>query len=189
MTKRSASLIVATLVMLLLAPASRATLISIVLTQTSQSAPAGTTVEFDATLTNLSATDTVFLNGDSTATSSLFLTIDDSPFFLNAPFFLDPGASSGPFALFDVIIDAAAPTAVYDFNFFQILGGLDGSASDTIGSAVFAVNVSAPSRVPEPATLWLLAAGVAGVRLARGSRPGSRKTGNPGHAWSRAPIS
>jgi hypothetical protein len=46
------------------------------------------------------------------------------PFLLIAPFFLDPGASSGPFALFDVIIDAAAPPGSYDFNFFQILGGL-----------------------------------------------------------------
>ncbi len=178
MTKRRSHLAVAALAMLLLTPAARADLIDIVLTQTSQTAPAGTTIGFDATLTNLSATDTVYLNADSTATSSTFLTIDDSPFFVNAPLFLDPGASSVPFALFDVLINAAAPPASYDFNFFQILGGLDGSASDTVGSAVFSVIVSAPSQVPEPATFWLLGAGLAGVGFTRGFGLISRRTGS-----------
>jgi hypothetical protein len=80
-------------------------------------------------------------------------------------------------ALFDVIIDTAAPPGSYDFNFFQILGGLDGNASDTLGSAVFSVIVSAPSLVPEPASFWLLVAGLVGIGFSRRRGLISRKAG------------
>jgi hypothetical protein len=179
MTRPKAHLALAAMTLLLMASTARSSLIDIVLMQTSETALAGSTIEFDATLTNLSATDTVFLNGDSTAASSAFLMIDDLPFLINAPFFLDPGASSGPFALFNVIIDAATPPGTYDFNFFQIFGGLDSNAFDTIGSAMFSVIVSAPVfSVPEPAPLWLVAAGLVAVGFARGRGLNSRRAGS-----------
>ena len=44
-----------------------------------------TAVDFYATITDPSATATVYLNGDSSTTSTSFLTVDDTPFFNNAP--------------------------------------------------------------------------------------------------------
>jgi hypothetical protein len=52
--------------------------------------------------------------------------VNDAPFNANAPIFLDPGASSGPFELFDVIVDPSAAPAAYSGNLFSIFGGPDG---------------------------------------------------------------
>jgi len=156
---RTIYLAMAALVVLCLASAARADLVDVTLTQTSQTAAAGSTIEFDATITNLSSTDTVFLNGDSSVTSSLLLTVDDTPFLVNFPLSLGPDESSGPFALFDVTIDPSTPPGTYDLNAFSILGGLDDSASDIIGTADFSVMVEGASVTPEPGTLALLLLG------------------------------
>ena len=47
---------------------------------------------------------------------------------------------SGPYGLFDVIIDRATILGLYGLN-FSILEGTDANASDTIGTAVFSVTV------------------------------------------------
>lgn len=127
--------------------------IGITLTQTSQTGAAGSTLVFDATLTNLTLS-TIFLNGDSATTSSVFLTLDDSPFLNNAPLFLSPGGSSGPFAIFDVLIARNTPVGTYDFNVFTILGGLNGGALNPVGSVQFSVTVT--PALAEPPTLWLI---------------------------------
>ena len=143
----------------------RADSIDITLTETSQTATAGTTITFDATITNLSSTDTIFLNGDSSTTSSPFLTVDDAPFLTNFPLSLDPNQASGPFALFNVLIDPNTPAGTYDLNLFSILGGLDGNASDTIGAADFSVTVVGPVLTPEPGSLALVFAGLLGTAV------------------------
>jgi hypothetical protein len=74
---------------------------------------------------------------------------------------------SGPYGLFDVIIDPATRLGLYGLN-FSILGGTDANASDTIGTAVFSVTVEGSSPIPEPATLWLLMAGAIRVGLTAG---------------------
>jgi hypothetical protein len=135
----------AALILLFSGSAAHADSISIALTQASQTATAGSTVMFDATLTNLSSISTVYLNGDSSVTSSLLLSVSDTPFLNNAPLFLNPDEVSGPFALFSVTIDPTTVFGVYDFNSFSILGGSDGSSSDTLGTADFSITV-----VPEP---------------------------------------
>jgi hypothetical protein len=149
-------LAVAVLGLLCFTPTVHADSVSIALTQASQSSTPGSTVTFDATLVNLSSTDTIFLNGDSSATSSLLLTVDDTPFLTNFPLSLGPGASSGPFAFFSVLIDPSTPAGIYDFNQFSLLGGLDGSAFDTLGTAGFSVTVTPAVAVPEPGEISLL---------------------------------
>jgi hypothetical protein len=141
---------IAALAVFVFASVAHADSISIALTQDSQTATAGSAITFNATLTNLSSTDTVYLNADSSTTSSLLLSVDDTPFLTNAPLSLDPGMVSGPFALFNVIIDPSTPSGIYDFNSFAILGGLDANASDTLGTANFSVTVGSTSPVPEP---------------------------------------
>jgi len=133
--------------------------IGITLTQISQSGAAGTIVTFDARLTNLTSSP-VFLNGDSATTSTSFLTVDDNPFLNNAPLSLAAGASSGPFALFNVLIAPGTAVGTYGFNTFSILGGADGSAFAPTGSAQFAVTASP---VPEPGTIRLLVTGMLGL--------------------------
>jgi hypothetical protein len=158
MKKRKAFLfMMAVLMIMLLASAAHADSIDVSLVQTSQTAAPGSTVEFGATVTNLSTSDTVYLNGDGSVTTSPFLTVDDSPYLNNFPLFLDPSEVSGPFALFDVIIDPSAAPGTYDFNSFTITGGLNSSASDTLGAATFSVTVSSRSSVPEPSSLILIA--------------------------------
>lgn len=155
----------ATLAALVLACGVRADSVDVSLTQTSQTAAPGSTITFDATITNLSSTDTVYLNGDSSVTSSTLLTVDDTPFLTNFPFWLDPSEASGPFALFNVFIDPSTPDGTYDFNSFSILGGLDGNTFDTVGTADFSVTVASPVPTPEPGTLVLLLSGLLKIAM------------------------
>jgi hypothetical protein len=135
-----------------------------------------TVVAFEATILNPSATQTIYLNGDGSATSSSLLTVDDSPFFANAPLSLAPGQSSGPFELFDLDLAADTPSGAYTLNTFSILGGYDGgtlSDFSDIANASFSVTVTSGSAsVPEPGTLLLVLTGllIAGWKLAKETR-------------------
>ena len=139
------------------AAAAQAATITITLDQPNQFATPGTTVDFFGTITN-NTTGTIFLNSDSFNLSGASLTLDDSPFFANAPFFLASGANSGDIEIFDVsvsnpLLDAAGFYA----GSFSVLGGVDGNASVGLGSVDFSVDtaptsrVSAPERPPSPA--------------------------------------
>jgi hypothetical protein len=126
----------------------------------------GDTVAFLAVLTNPSVTDTVYLNGIGSAAASPFLTVDTSPFDINAPLFLTPGEVSGPFELFDVTVDTSAPAGPYVGSFVSIQGGADagaGTAFDDLADISFEVNVTGTSSVPEPSTagLFLLVLAIA----------------------------
>ncbi len=141
-----------------LAPAMRADVLSVELVQSTLTGTPGATVAFFATIFNLSATDTIFLNGDSSITSTPFLTVNDAPFNANAPFSLDPSADSGPdpFEFFDITIDSSAVPGTYVGNLFSIVGGTDAGTFDDLVDVPFSVTVDAPSvSTPEPATLWL----------------------------------
>jgi hypothetical protein len=129
-----------------------------------QSGTAGSTVSFVATV---SAPDTnggtVFLNGDSFDVSSP-LTLDDSRFFNDFPLSLDPAESfSG--TLFSIALPSNLAAGLYTGS-FEILGGTDSAALDTLGSVDFQLNVAPKaSTVPEPESLMLLVAGLPGVAL------------------------
>jgi hypothetical protein len=127
-----------------------------------QGAP-GTALTFNATLTNSGAA-TVWLNGDNSSISSLLLTLDDTPFYTNAPLYLASGDSwTGD--IFSVGIDPSTPPGAY-FGTFSIVGGADSSAQDILATQNFEVDV-----VPEPAFYQLGAllvfGGLGALRLRR----------------------
>lgn len=128
-------------------------------------APGTLTVPFFGAITNPSATDTIFLNSPAASTISTDLSVDVSPFALNAPASLAPGASSGDIELFVVDLDPATPIGMYGNNNFQIQGGPDGGAFTDFNDLVdasFEVDVQTPTgaTVPEPATLWTVLTGL-----------------------------
>lgn len=153
----------------------RADSLNVTLAQENQTVAEGTTVvTFYATITNPSSTDTVYLNGTGGGTGSPDLTLDDSPFDLNAPFFLAPLASSGatPFALFNVDLAFDTPADVYNeaSNIFSITGGPDGGTDtefDDLVDVPFSITVTGSSTtVPEPGTNLLLVCGLALLAIA-----------------------
>ena len=162
MIKTLATAIAAVLLMLGAAAPARADLMATLDSSSLTGAP-GDTLQFYVTLTNTSATDTVFLNGLGSTLSSPFLLLDPTPFNNNAPLFLDPGASSSDFEFFDVKIDPSAPDGPYVANVVSIQGGADGNAFDDLADVYFDVNVQSPVAAPEPGTFPLLIAGLAGL--------------------------
>ena len=140
----------------------------------SQTGAPGDTLVFNVTLTNSSATDQIWLNGISATGGFPFLTIDVSPFNSNAPLFLDPMASSGPFELFDVTINPGTPDGPYIGNFVSIQGGPDagmGTAFDDLVDISFDVQVqSATEGVPEPGSFWMLLFSALIASVARASQ-------------------
>jgi hypothetical protein len=159
------------LMTLTLAPLTRAGIIAQLDNASLTGAP-GNTLIFNVTLTNTSTTDEVWLNGIGSTAADPILNIDTSPFDANAPLFLDPSASSGPFELFDVAIAPDALDGPYIGSFVTILGGATSTAFDDLADIDFDVVVqSAPtSGVPEPATLGLTCMTLIGLYFAVKSR-------------------
>jgi hypothetical protein len=115
----------------------------------------GDVLQFYGTLTNTTNAD-VFLNADNLNLTGFDPSaIDDSPFFTNAPLFLDPNGATGNIELFDVTIPDPFAAGGYD-GMFEVLGGADGNAQDTLGSASFTVQVELGAAVPEPSSLSLV---------------------------------
>jgi len=133
--------------------------IQVDLLQPSQTGSPGDTLEFDGTITNLSSTDTVFFNAASSNSVSSDLTIDVTPYLLNAPLSLGPGEMSPLFDIFDIKIDLAALPGSFPGNTFTVLGGADPNALDTLEDVEADVNVIASS-VPEPSSTSLLLVGI-----------------------------
>ncbi len=129
-----------------LATLTRAQTLDLTLLDPNQTVTQGATVvDFEATIFNPSTTATIYLNDAGGTTASSFLSVDDSPFFANAPLSLAPGQTSGPFELFAV--DLATNTALGNYlgNGFEIQGGADGgnfTAFADLADANFSVTVA-----------------------------------------------
>ena len=164
MMKYKLTLAVMTLLLAIgLVPAALADTLNFSLTPSWPAVEPGGTMTFTATVSapNSNAGD-IFLNGDSANLGTL--SVDDDDFFANAPFFLAPG-DSDTFAIFTVSVPLGTPWGTYG-GFFEILGGADGGAQNTIATAPFSVAVA-----PEPSSFMLLGSGLAGlVGVARRKR-------------------
>jgi hypothetical protein len=164
--------ILATALLLVSAGASRADTpsLNVVLSMPSQTVVEGTTVvAFDATISNPSMTETIFLNSATATTSSTLVLVDPAPFYANTPLFLGGGDSSGLLELFDVDLLAGLLPGVYT-GVFTTNGGLDGSANDDLSDVNFSIKVTSPTTTPEPGTLLLICGGLFVLVLARGHR-------------------
>jgi hypothetical protein len=137
-----------------LAHPSHGQVLDLTLSDPDQSVAAGTTsVVFDAILSNPTGS-TIYLNGATITTSSSALNGDATPFLINAPLDLAPGASTGPLAFFDVDLAKGTPAATFGTGSFQIQGGADGGAGtafDQLAAESFSVTVTGSTAhgVPE----------------------------------------
>jgi len=139
---------------LLAGTAAKADPLSIVLSTPYQSGLTPDVFSFNATVTNTSGS-TVYLNGDSFYVDSP-LTVDDSPYLSGYPLSLGAGDSASG-VLFNVGAPLGTPVGLYT-GYFDITGGADNLAGDTVGEANFDVYVT-----PEPSSLVLLLTGLAGL--------------------------
>jgi hypothetical protein len=135
-------------------PAAHANAITFTINNPVQGAgPAGGTLQFQATVAAPSSNSgLIYLNADSFSLAAP-LTLDDTPYLLNFPFYLNPGGTFSD-TLFDVIIPANISVGIYAGS-FEILGGATDNDQLVLGSANFDINVT-----PEPSSLFLLGTGL-----------------------------
>jgi len=125
----------------------------VLLSRPTQTGAPGATLQYFGTMTNVSTTDTIFLNSIASTSASSDLSIDVSPFFVNAPLFLSPGDVTSLFEIFDVTIDPAAPDGLLPGSTVSIQGGADSGTFDDLADVNFDVQVSSPTTsTPEPST-------------------------------------
>ncbi len=148
-------------VLLLVAPAFADTL-NLTLANPTQTGTPGATLTFDASASApFSNSGTLFFNGDNFNVSLAGATIDDTGFFLNFPPAIAPGEGVAA-TLFTVSLPAAFAPGTYN-GFFEILGGSDPNAQDTLATVNFQITTATP--VPEPGTWLLFATGLTALAV------------------------
>jgi hypothetical protein len=145
-------------------PAVRAADITITLDLSVLAAAPGSTVTFSGFLTNLDNAQVDLIGCTPTILGSF--STDCTPFFNNAPLFLNPLEVTSSFDLFTVTVQTPF-TDVYTLypGLFTVDGGIDagGSSGDApLGQTTFSVDA-----VPEPGTMGLMGLAVAALGFLR----------------------
>lgn len=145
----------------------RADSLDVTLDQPTITVPVGTTeVTFTGTITNPSTTDTVYVNSDSSTTSSTLIAVDDTPFLdFIIPAFLAPGANSGDIQLFNVDLDPSTAAGIYT-GVYTLYGGPDGGTGTDSSDLVdipFTIDVTSPVPAPESGSLLMLGLGLLAI--------------------------
>lgn len=154
--RRTALALSALFALILPAAPAFADTLNLSLANPTQTGTPGETLSFDAIVSAPSSnSSTIYLNSDSFNLSAPGAHIDDSGFFFTFPLSLDPN-NSFTGELFTVILPSDLPLAIYS-GYFEILGGSDPSALNTLATVDFQVD----RPVPEPATWLLLVTGIA----------------------------
>lgn len=166
------------LISLAATPLARADAVTVSITQAIVGS-AGNTITVFGNLTNNSFGTLYFSNDSLTVNSPAFTATDDiilNGFFLLGPTSINSGATLSNVDLFTVQILPRANPGVYTGNFFDLIGGSDPLACGAgttgcnfdLGNSSFTVTVNGPvKQTPEPTTFLLLAAGLAGLAIAR----------------------
>lgn len=131
----------------------------------------GSTIVLSGTITN-NTTSVLFINSSGGAVninqppgSNIVL---DATYFIRpnlTTYVLQPGESTGVVPLVRLLINPNAPNPSLTSGTIDICGGASASACEQLGSVSFTVGVgrSPLVPVPEPATVTMLGAGLAGV--------------------------
>lgn len=143
-----------------------ADMVNINLTAALLSGSPGSAVTFSGILLNTTGS-TVFLNSAGINLAGAFTPADDDtgPFFANAPLSLGAGGSTAVIDLFTIDIPSPFIPGQYPGT-FTILGGVDVTAQDILGSTGFTVQVTGGT-VPEPSPRSLLVAACLMLVVAR----------------------
>jgi hypothetical protein len=157
MKKTVLSLSMFMLAMLLLVAPAYADSLNLTLANPIQTGTSNGALTFDATVSApLANSGALFLNGDNFNVSLAGAIFDDTGFLLDFPLSLDPGGSFTG-TLFTVTLPSIISPGTHN-GFFEILGGSDPAAQNTLASVNFQINT--PTAVPEPRTWLLLATGL-----------------------------
>jgi hypothetical protein len=160
-TYRKLLFVLSALVFVLSAISAHADVVKLVLSPVPSGAP-GSTVQFEGTLSNQTSS-TVYVVAP-TLLDTGGLTPDYSPFTSIAPLTLAPNAGSGSILLLTAVIDPSTPVGTQIDSEIFFTGGPDPTSTGVVAQQFFVVNVTGGTRVPEPASLLLLLAGLGAVR-------------------------
>ncbi len=149
--------------------------------------PSGTVeVAFIGTITNTDPDHSLYLNDQSAASLSSGLTLDTNYFFNTAGGTLDASGTSDfdhyTGGIFGIFLDAGLANGTYTGT-YSVLGGLDDTSTDLVGSVQnFSIVVT-----PEPGTWALLFSALGATALLR-KRLESNQPGMLDHESNRPPV-